>query len=86
MLFPQEREEEEKNRLAYMNAKCVQEEWKKQMIEQKERERVARLHLYPAGCCVKGEIFPIDKMEEKEEKEERRIRNVQHAQDLIVWF
>lgn len=71
----------EKTKLAYMNAKCIQEELKQQIISQKERERQAKLDPSPIGCCVKGEIFPIEKEDEAKEK---RARCYQNAQALLV--
>lgn len=81
LCFQKEREAMEKRRLAFMNAKCIQEELKQQMCEHKERERQEKLNPFPVGCCVKGEIFPVDN---KESEQEKRARYTRYAQELLV--
>lgn len=73
--------EAEKSRMAYMNAKCIQEELKQQIAAQRERNQRDKHDAFINTCCVKGEIFPVEK---DEEKSEHRARCVQYAQDLLV--
>lgn len=66
-----------------MNAKCIQEELKQQIADQKERDRQEKHNPFQTACCVKGEIFPIEKEENKFEK---KARCSQYAQELIVIY